>query len=63
MILFIGLFIAVSDEFLQLFIEGRSGLVQDVALDFAGFTFGMLVYIALSLISKMTSKNSANNDK
>ena len=44
-ILFWGLFIPVTDEFLQLFVEGRAGLVQDIVLDFSGFIFGMMVCI------------------
>jgi len=31
--LFFGLLIAVTDEFIQLYIDGRSSLVEDVVLD------------------------------
>lgn len=36
---------AVSDEFLQTFIEGRTGLVQDVLIDFGGILTGCLVLL------------------
>ena len=52
MILFLGLFIPISDEFLQLFIAGRTGLVQDVLLDFCGFLVGVVVYIGFCSVSK-----------
>jgi VanZ family protein len=56
MILFIGLFVAVSDEFFQLFVNGRAGLVQDVVLDFVGFVFGMLVYMGMSLVFRSVKR-------
>ena len=52
MILFWGLSIPVIDEFLQLFVDGRTGLVQDIVLDFSGFIFGMVVCM-------LTSRHSA----
>ena len=61
MILFWGLFVSVSDEFLQLFVDGRSGLVQDIVLDFSGFMFGMMIRVGLissSIQSIDTGKNS-----
>jgi len=45
--LFFGLFTAVSDEFIQLFVYGRGSMVEDVVLDFFGFIFGMVVFICL----------------
>ena len=45
MILFWGLFIPVTDEFLQLFVDGRVASVQDIVLDFSGFIFGMMIRI------------------
>ena len=47
MVLFWGLFIPVTDEFLQLFVDGRVGSVQDIVLDFSGFIFGMMIRIGL----------------
>ncbi len=49
--LFIGLAVPVSDEFLQLFVEGRAGMVQDVALDFFGMLTGLALTVALLLLS------------
>ena len=34
--------VAVADETLQLFVPGRSGSPRDVAIDLAGYTFGVL---------------------
>ena len=38
-ILFLGLAVAVSDEYIQLHAPGRSALVTDVILDFSGVFF------------------------
>ena len=46
--LFAGLLVPVSDEFLQLFIPGRAGMVQDVVLDFAGVLAGFGVTLLLA---------------
>ena len=66
MLLFFGLAVAVSDEFLQLFSEGRSALVQDVVLDFFGFVSGMLFYIGIRRFSphlkKLFPQKSNNAD-
>jgi VanZ family protein len=48
MLLFWCLLIPVSDESLQLFVDGRAGMVQDVVLDFAGEIFGILFYVSIS---------------
>jgi len=42
-ILFIGLLTACIDEFIQLFSEGRSGMIADVFIDFSGCIIGMLL--------------------
>lgn len=52
MVLFFGLLVPVSDEFLQLFVAGRTGLVQDVLLDFSGFIAGMVLYISAGVLSR-----------
>ncbi len=47
--LLFGLFVAVIDEFIQGF-TGRSSMVSDVLIDFAGVIFGVLVSrLAISL--------------
>lgn len=38
-ILFLGLAVAVTDEYIQLYAPGRSALVTDVILDFSGVFF------------------------
>ena len=42
-VLFPCLFWAVADEFLQTFIEDRTGLVQDVVIDLGGILTGVLL--------------------
>ncbi len=39
-ILFFGLLTACTDEFIQLFPEGRAGLVADIFIDFGGTAIG-----------------------
>lgn len=48
--LFFGLATAVSDESIQLFVQGRSSQVSDVLLDFCGMVTGLLL---LGLIMKI----------
>lgn len=48
--LFAGLAIPVVDEFIQLFVEGRSGQVDDVMLDFVGVLTGMAVVLLVVYI-------------
>lgn len=43
-IMFICLFYAVTDEFHQIFVPGRSSQVLDVIIDFAGSVIGMAVF-------------------
>ena len=56
MILFLGLLVPVSDEFLQLFIAGRTGAVQDIVLDFTGFIAGMMFYMVTGSLLKCCKK-------
>ncbi|HIW74024.1 MAG TPA: VanZ family protein [Firmicutes bacterium] len=59
--LFIGLLVPVSDEFLQLFVPGRAGMVQDVVLDFAGLLAGLTpALLALLPARKRRSGNGAS---
>lgn len=54
-ILFIGLFIPVCDETIQIFSDGRTALVSDVLLDFLGTLSGiiiMLLFIAFIINRK-----------
>jgi VanZ family protein len=43
-----GLTVAVIDETLQLFSDGRAGLVKDVWIDFGGFTLGVLLILLIA---------------
>ena len=42
-ILFLGLLTACTDEYIQLFFEGRGGMVRDVFIDFGGTAAGMAI--------------------
>jgi VanZ family protein len=43
-IMFICLFYAVTDEFHQMFVPGRSSLVSDVLIDFLGSVIGIFIF-------------------
>lgn len=43
----LGVLYAASDEFHQLFVEGRSGQLTDVAIDSIGVMFGVLLTAAI----------------
>ena len=55
--LFISLFVAVSDEFLQSF-TGRGSSVRDIVLDFSGALFGFCIVWLLS--RKFLKKENEN---
>lgn len=55
-----GLLYAVSDEFHQLFVPGRAGLVSDVLIDFGGVLIGVLLFWA---IYQMCSKCGRGSKK
>jgi VanZ family protein len=59
MVLFLGLIVPVSDEFLQLFADGRVGAVQDVVLDFSGFVAAAILYAVLKRLARF-HKNKRN---
>ena len=48
--LFVGLFTAVIDEFIQLFFEGRSAEITDVLIDFSGVLTGALFMLLFYFI-------------
>lgn len=55
-ILFICLFYAVTDEFHQSFIPGRTSLVSDILVDFMGAMIGLgLFYLSYYKIYKRKS--------
>ncbi len=55
-VLFFGLMTACVDEFIQLFSEGRSSMIQDVFFDFSGTLIGLLVFF---FIYKIKQKRNA----
>lgn len=54
--LFLGLLVPVLDETIQLFVEGRSGQVTDILLDFSGVISGIL--IAFCIIRAIDNRKS-----
>ena len=44
-VLFAGLLAAVVDETIQLFVEGRAGMIVDVWIDLGGVVFGSLLML------------------
>ncbi len=55
-VLFIGLLTACTDEFIQLFSEGRSSQIRDVFIDFSGVCTGaavcIIVYSVLQIMAR-----------
>ena len=45
--LFSGLFVCFIDETIQLFVDGRSGEIRDMWIDFAGVALGTLIVLAI----------------
>lgn len=58
----LGTLYAVTDEFHQLFVPGRSGQLSDVLLDSLGVLFGCLIVLVLKkiIISKVTGHRSVS---
>lgn len=51
--LFFGLTTAVTDETIQLFVDGRGSSVKDVWIDFAGFSVGLFVALFILMFVRM----------
>ena len=51
--LFLGLGTAVTDETIQLFVDGRGSSVKDVWIDFAGFLVGLFVALVILMFCRM----------
>ena len=57
--LFFGMFYAMTDEFHQYFVPGRSARIFDVGIDTLGVITGILIYMTLmKLINKIYVKSS-----
>ncbi len=50
-VLLLCIFYAMSDEFHQTFVPGRSGELRDVLIDSTGSLTGILVYVTFSLMN------------
>lgn len=48
--LFLGLLIPVTDEFIQLFVDGRGSQVSDIVLDFSGVLTGCILFFLFFLL-------------
>ena len=46
----IGVLYSMSDEFHQLFVEGRSGEIRDVCIDSSGVILGVLLMFSITLL-------------
>lgn len=55
-ILFFGLLTACTDEYIQLFSEGRAGLVGDIFIDFSGTFLGTLICGVSKLMNRRVSR-------
>ncbi|MEG2857797.1 MAG: VanZ family protein, partial [Clostridia bacterium] len=51
-----GLSAALVDETLQLFIDGRAGMVLDIWIDFGGIIAGVVITLLIHRISTMRKK-------
>lgn len=51
--LFFGLGTAVTDETIQLFVDGRGSSVKDVWIDFGGFVVGLFVALLILMFFRM----------
>lgn len=64
-ILFMGLATAVSDETVQIFVDGRGSQVSDVLLDFSGVLAGTLIallfYIVMARHKKKKEEKTAES--
>lgn len=58
----VGLYVAVADEGIQILSE-RGPAVQDVLLDFCGFSFGAVVFTLIFYIVKAIKRNKLRNKK
>ena len=47
---------AISDEFHQMFSDGRTPSIRDVGIDTLGVTFGSIITTLIAKIAKITKK-------
>lgn len=56
--LFVVLLYAISDEFHQLYVEGRTGKAEDIIIDFIGGIIGVSLYYPIYYFIKRNNKNN-----
>ena len=56
-VLLAGLLAAMTDETIQLFVEGRAGMIADVWIDFGGVLFGSLLTAGAFACRKRKNRN------
>ena len=61
-ILFIVLFYAVSDEFHQLYVQGRNSSVLDIIIDFVGGLIGTIIFYLFCYIVNSHKKGKINKN-
>lgn len=61
--LFVCLAVAVTDEALQLNVQGRSGQITDVILDFSGSFFGILIITLLIFLVLYIKRKNQNKER
>lgn len=57
----VGLIYAISDEYHQSFVPGRSAEIRDVLIDTTGVIFGIIIIIVIISVYKALSKKYINN--
>lgn len=57
----VSVFYAATDEFHQLFVEGRSGQIRDVMIDSIGAVLGIIFIIVLSSFLSAINKRRSGN--
>lgn len=57
-LLFLGLIIAIIDETIQLFVEGRAGMIKDVWIDFSGAFCGTCIIMLIILFFDAKKKDT-----
>ncbi len=57
-VLFTGLLTACTDEFIQLFVNGRAGMVSDIFIDFSGTLFSVIIFMIFWFIIEKRRKKA-----
>lgn len=60
---FSGVVVAVIDEAIQLFSDGRGALVQDILLDACGTVTGIVVITLIGFLRRKLRKNNERSRK